>query len=307
MRRSKPISFFKKTTFIVFLFISFNQVIAQNTCYSTISDDIINDAQHSYQIFDIVVDSCKNKKIKSTYFAIDAFEKYEALKADNKIFLVAAASYTSSIHDELGKPVGFCSEEGQIHNKMPNDTMDGLVLINNQEDSNGDIEVVDLDEDFDNCKVKACDMHSSHLNIRENPSDTYHFIKFIEQQKISSFQTHLVYTYHKSDEVNFSDLNHGSNDRGRRFLVIAEKDNVNHHLVVDHISVDYLMAAVKRSFDYIVSQNYSIKYILNLDTGNKDIIHASNGSELENLRPNPRLGSAVLERAASLIVYYSEK
>lgn len=282
-------------------------IFSQDNCYSIASDEIINDADHTYRIYNMVVDTCNSKKVKSAYVVKDAYEKFKTLQSENDIILVAAASYSSSIFDSIGQPVGFCSEKGKILNKMPNDTMDGLVIVNTENNSRDIIEVIDLDLNLKNCSNSPCNTHACHLNIRENPSDTYDFIKYVKEQKISCFQTHLLYSHNKSYEENFEFLNHGTSDRCRRFLVICEKDNVRHHLVVDHVSGDYLMEAAKRSFDYIQSQNYSIQYMLNLDTGNKDIFHAFNGNHLENLRPNPTVGSAVLERAVSLVIYYSER
>lgn len=280
---------------------------AQDNCYSITSDDIISDKDHTYRIYNMVVDSCNNSKVKSAYVVKNAFQKFKALQSKNNILLVVAASYSSSIYDSIGKPVGFCSEKGIILNKMPNDTMDGLVIINTENESKDIIEVLDLDVEMKSCKAQLCDVHSSHLNIRENPSDTYHFMQYVKKQDISCFQTHLLYSQHKSYDENFKHLYNGTSDWGRRFLVICKKENISHHIVVDHISGDYLMAAAKRSFDYITNQNYSVQYMLNLDTGNKDIFHAFNGSHLENLRPNPHLSSAVLENAVSLLIYYTEK
>ncbi len=289
------------------LFILSFPLIAQDNCYTIINEEVINDKEHKYRIYNMVIDTCNGKKVKSAYVVRDAYKKFKTLQSENDIILVAAASYSSSIFDSIGKPVGFCSEKGAILNKMPNDTMDGLVILNTKDVSDQVIEVVDLDENLKQCDDIACETHPTHLNIRENPSDTYGFMSLVKDQSLSCFQTHLLYSHNKTYEENFRSLNNGTSDRCRRFLILCQKNNVKHHIVVDHISGDYLMQAAKRCFDYIKGQGYEIRYILNLDTGNKDIFHAFNGSHLENLRPNPTVNTAVLEKAVSLVIYYTEK
>lgn len=298
---------FKGLNIILFFIISIT-LNAQDTCYTIIGDDVINDKDYTYRVYDMVVDSCNNKRIKSAYVVKDAYDKFKELQSKNDILLVAAASYSSSIFDSIGKPVGFCAEKGNILNKMPNDVMDGLVIVNSEDDSKPIVEVQDLDIDLKNCSKATCNgKHATHLNIRDNPSDTYEFMEYVKRQDVSCFQTHLLYSHHKSYEKNFEFLRNGTSDRCRRFLFICEKDDVKHHIVVDHISGDYLMRAAKRCFDYLQGQNYKIQYMLNLDTGNKDIFHAFNGTQMENMRPNPSLATAVLEKAISLVIYYTEK
>lgn len=290
----------------ILFFILSSSLFAQDVSHSVISDNVINDNDHMFRIYDMVIDTSENKRIKSAYVVKNAYEKFQQLKANNNILLVASASYSSSIYDSIANPVGFCSEKGFILNKMPSTSMDGLVMLNPESDTKT-IEVIDLEADVKTCHVRPCDSHPTHYNIRENPSDTYHFMEFVKQKHVSAFQTHLLYSYHKPYDENFADLYQGTSDRGRRFLVMCQKDNELHYLVVDHMSGDYLMQAAKRSYDYITSQDYTIQYVLNLDTGNKDILHAFNGSRLENMRPNPRLRSATLEQAVSLVVFYTEK
>ena len=67
------------------------------------------------------------------------------------------------------------------------------------------------------------------------------------------------------------------------------------------------MASAKEAITFLRASNYSVDFMLNLDTGSKDIMYAHDGEGLKNLRPNPITSSAKIENASSLLVYYTEK
>ncbi|MDG5491386.1 hypothetical protein [Psychroserpens sp. SPM9] len=302
-----PSTYLKRGFYYVLFLCCVLPLSGQESCYKTSKVTSLVEDDRTYQIFDMIVDSCDSKRIKTAYFGQDAYKKYKKIQDNHNIHLVASASFTSSFDMEEGHPVGFCAENGKVFNKMPSDTMDGLVLLNNNEGKIDTIEIIDLDENLDACNPQNCDKHIAHYNLRDKPSDTYHFLKFIDTHKISSFQTQLVFSKYKTDAENFAALTHGLNDKGRRFLAICSKNNSLRHVIVDDIEADYLMSSAKRVIGLLRENGYDVEYMINLDTGSKDIIHASNGYSLQNLRPNPQLSYATLENATSLLVYYSEK
>lgn len=263
------------------------------------------DAFSKFQIFSFAINDTSNNTIKTAFFAEDPYNDFLKLKESSNILYASSASFVSTIHKENNIPVGFCAEKGKILNKMPNQTMDGLVIIDNNQEINN-VDIIDLDRENGNCELDNCESHFLHNNIRNNPSEASSFINSIESQNLSSFQTQLVYTKNKSDNQNFERLNNGTNDRSRRFLAICKKDGVLHHVIVDSIEEDYLMASAKNSLEYLRQNKYSVDFMVNLDTGSKDIIHVNDGEYLRNLRPNPLTSSAKIENASSLLVYYTE-
>lgn len=242
-------------------------------------------------------------KIKIKYLVKDAYQKFVELNKNKKILLVTAASFTSAFFNN-GTPIGICAYEGEFLNKMPNQTMDGLVVIN----PNGlfDINYVsDLDIVKKECGNLTCN-HRFHLNPRENVLDSYYFYDWIQKEKLSVFQTQLVYSHLKTKDENFKNLSVGVNSKRRRFLVLAKKDNELRNIIVNSEKHDYVMKASKDVYEMLTDNGYVVDFILNLDTGSKNLLHVHNGKYLENLRPNTTTKLARIERASNLIVFYTE-
>ena len=258
-----------------------------------------------FKIFSFAIGDTSNTTIKCAFFAKEPYKEFLKLKETSNVLFASSASFTSSIDLESNIPIGFCAENGEIINKMPHQSMDGLVIIDNDHPEINTMTIIDLDKDS-SCNLNECDSHFAHKNIRNNPSETFSFISALEKYKISSFQTQLVYSKFKTDSENFVELNNGTNDRSRRFLAICEKDNVLYHVVIDCFEEDYLMVSAKNALEHLRQSHYKVDYMVNLDTGSKDIIHAHDGKNLKNLRPNSSTSSAMIENASSLLVYYIE-
>lgn len=267
-----------------------------------------NKLQHDgkFKIFPFAVGDSGKTNIKAVFFAKDCYNSFLKLKEKSNILFASSASFSSSINEKNHVPVGFCAENGVILNKMPHQTMDGLVIIDNKKPSINAMKIIDLDKEYNNCQPSKCNSHFMHNNIRNNPSDTFSFINTIETHKFSSFQTQLVYTKFKSDLENFERLNNGTNDRSRRFLAICKKGEELYHVIVDSIEEDYLMASSKNALEHLRQLDYVVDFMINLDTGSKDIMYAHNGEYLKNFRPNPLTSSAKIENASSLLIYYTD-
>jgi hypothetical protein len=262
--------------------------------------------EHKFKLFPFAFDDVNSTPIKTAYFAKEPYKKFLKLKQKANILFASSASFTLSLDMDKNIPVGFCSENGNVLNKMPHHTMDGLVVINNNSPEINNVKIIDFDEDVSSCKKVKCTTHFTHYNIRDNSSDMFDFIATVEENRNSCFQTQLVYSSSKSDADNFATLNNGKNDRTRRFLSICEKDDLLYHVIVDGQEEDYLMASAKKAIEFLRSANYKVKYIVNLDTGSKNIIHSYDGEDLINLRPKSLTSSAIIENAASLLVYYTD-
>ena len=262
---------------------------------------------YEYKVFDFVVSNNSDQKIRTAYFAIDSYEKYEALKKQNNILLVTSASYTSSIDSTYGNPIGFCAEKGSFLNKLPHQFMDAMVVMHDTRKDVSDIEIIDLDHTNYSCTDTHCANKFLHYNPRENTNHTFPFINYISDHKASVFQTQLLYSKYRTYSQNFAVTKVGKNDRGRRLLVKAIKNNLEHQLVVDVEKEDYVLNTAKNVFDLLTSMDYKIDFIINLDTGSRDIVHALIQNSLKNLRPNPETKIMTVEYASSLLVYYTPK
>jgi len=292
----------KLYAFIIFICIT---VVSVQKFYPEDYNNISNlDTNNKFKIFSFTIDDTNT--IKTAFFAKDPYNDFLKLNKTSKILYASSASFVSTLDKKNNIPVGFCAEKGEIINKMPHQDMDGIVVISNNHPKMSSVEIIDLDKVNGKCETYNCESHFLHNNIRNDPSLAFSFIDAIESQNISSFQTHLVYTKYKSDNENFEKLHNGNNDRSRRFLAIGKKDGKLHHIIVDNIEDNYLMASAKNSLEYLRQKQYSVDFMVNLDTGSKDIIHAYDGENLINLRPNPLTSSAKIENASSLLVYYTE-
>lgn len=273
------------------------------------SDNAINKISLSdddFQLYEFGNTQLDTKKVKIKYLVQDAYHKFLDLEKNKAILLVTSASFTSAFFNN-GTPIGLCAYEGEFLNKMPDQTMDGLVVINSEGLLHTE-DITDLDFTSKNCDSILGPNHSHHnLNPRENALDSYVFYNRVEENKLSVFQTQLVYSHLKTEEENFKSLLVGSNSKERRFLVVATKNEELKNLIVDTKNKDYILKAAKDVFSLLRDKNYDVNFILNLDTGSKNILHVNNGTYLENLNPNPSTKLARIERASSLIVFYTDK
>jgi len=256
-----------------------------------------------FKLFSFEINNSKSD-IKMAFFAKNSFDELLKLQKTSKILYASSASFVFSKNIGKNIPVGFCAQKGEILNKMPSQNMDGLVIIENKFQNS--VKVIDLECEQKCCNIIKCKSHFSHSNIRENASDFFTFLSDIERREISCFQTQLVYSKLKTYNQNFENLYNGDSNRTRRFLAICSKNGEKQHVIVDGLEMDFLMSAAKQSFDYLRGLDYDVEYMLNLDTGSKDIIHVNNGNFLENLRPETNVSTAKIENASSLLVYYSE-
>jgi hypothetical protein len=260
-----------------------------------------------FQLFTFNSKDQNQQVIKTTFLAKNPYNDFLKLKKSSKILFASSASFVLSLDMKENPPVGFCAENGEILNKLPNPNMDALVLFDKKKQDIEDLHVLNLDNDWSKCEKMNCNTHFSHNNIRYFPSTSYEFFQLINQKKISGFQTNLVYTNTLSDTENFKSLTNGTNDRSRRFLAICESKDQIQHVIIDCLEENYLMISAKNALNYLRKQNYNVVKMINLDTGSKDIIYAHNGEFLQNLRPNPQTEYATIENASSLLVYYTDK
>lgn len=237
--------------------------------------------------------------VRAKYFATDAYNQYLAWKGNRRILLVTAGAFSDKWTSD-GIPVGLCVDNGTTINKTPKSEMDGMVIIYNGGSQIGGVAVVDLDES----KVKAgLGESAAYFDPRDGAyEERIAFLQWGETNGLTLFQTQLVYSSDKA--TNFNNLDFGD-PAARRFLALCFKNGTLYHIVVDAPDALPLNRSAKYAKNVLDINGFSVKYILNLDTGDKNILHVNNGYRLVNLQPNSH-SRAQIEKATNLLIYYTE-
>ena len=248
-----------------------------------------------YRLFDF---SRKGNSLKAKYFAINAYDQYIKWRGNKKILMVIPGACSTSFAKD-GIPGGLTIDNGvQVNNSIDN-VMDGMVVVYNGGAQQGGIAVVDLDVKPVTVEQPLGSGEYKKFFPRKSYSDRLNFLQWGEKAGVTLFQTQLVYS---NDRVsNFSNLYYGKKAE-RRFLAICKKNGVIHHVVVDAPNDEYLNLAAKQAKEALDMEGFYVYYIMNFDTGGKNILYAYNGSYLINYRPS----QAEIEDSTNLLIYYMD-
>jgi hypothetical protein len=263
-----------------------------------------------YQLYDFSREGSVSTKIKAKYFATSAYSQYQNWKSNKTILLVAPGAFSSG-WDAQDPPVGLCVDNGTIINKTADKEMDGLVIIYNGASQIGGVAVVDLDKKKVKCETTYGSGEYAYYSPRDYASHATTLLNWGGSQGLTVFQTQLVYSEKKSHSENFSNLFYG-NKRERRFLALCKKKGTLHHVIIDAPDNQYLIKGTKNVKRILEEDGFDdILYILNLDTGDKNLLYVYNGSYLEDLDPMRNASQNSKERAdiknaTNLIVYYKD-
>jgi len=255
---------------------------------------------HTYTVYDF---SREGTVVRAKYFAQNAYYQYQQWKGDREILLVTAGAFSDTFKED-GKPVGLCVDNGVIVNRVTDDDMDGLVIVYNGSAQIGGIAIVDLDKKAVKCESSYGGGSYEYYYPRSSYTDRVNLLNWGANAGLTLFQTQLVYSDKKSSDENFNNLYYGKK-RERRFLAICLKYGDVHHVVVDVPENEYLNLAAKNAKSILDDEGFNVLYIMNLDTGGKNILHRYNGYRLENLEPNSN-EDARIEKATNLLIYYKE-
>ncbi|WP_298424185.1 hypothetical protein [uncultured Kordia sp.] len=226
--------------------------------------------------------------IKTKYFSKNANTRYLSWQKNKKVMLICAGAF-SETWKTTSKPVGLTVDAGNLINSRIDPTMDGLVIVKKKF-----IFVMDLDKlesGFtldDGSKVK--------INPRKSSKDKFHLLKAAREEKYTIFQTQLVYS--KDKIFNFRNLHYGKK-RERRFLATAFYNNDYYNIIVDvpdYLPLNQSAKYAKEVLDYI---GYDVQYILNLDTGGKNIFLIRKDDKNLTYKATKKL-----KDATNLIVFY---
>jgi hypothetical protein len=167
--------------------------------------------------------------------------------------------------------------------------MDGFVIV-----TEGFVLVIDLDNLESGIVTE--DGNTLSINPRASVSDRLLIINAAEQNNWTLFQTQLVYSVDKYK--NFKNLEYG-NEAERRFLAVCSDESGSmYNVIVDVPDSLYLNVAAKNTKEVLEYAGYKVQYILNLDTGGKNIFITRDGDSLKYMADD------TIDEATNLIVFY---
>lgn len=248
-----------------------------------------------YRFFDF---NRTGAQIRAKYFATNAYSQYLNWKGNKDILLIVPGAFSSSFNADA-KPVGLTVDNGHTVNRVIDNIMDGMVIVYNGGAQIGGVAVVDLDKKPVSVQNPYGSSNTEKYYIRNSYSDRYNFIKWGENENVTLFQTQLLYS--KDRNSNFNNLYYGSKAE-RRFLALCYKFNELHHVIIDAPKDEYLNYAAKEALQVLEYDGFKVLYIMNFDTGGKNILYAYNGYYLQDMKPS----GAKIEDATNLLIYYKE-
>lgn len=226
---------------------------------------------------------------KVKYFTHNANYYYQLWQSDKNVDVICAGAFSESWASD-SKPVGFTINNGTPVNYAIDSEMDALVMVQNTH-----IEVLDLDQLEDGIKVDG-DVLS--LNPRKSALHRRVIVDAAKEASFSVFQTQLLYSSQRNR--NFQNLYYGD-EAERRFLAVCTKDNEYFNIIVDIPSELYLNLAAKYAKEVLDYADYSVNYIINLDTGGKNIFYKRSSSTHIT-----KMYNEGLDEATNLIIFYRE-
>lgn len=230
-------------------------------------------------------DISQGTKVK--YFAQLGYQQYQSWQYGKKVSLLCAGAF-SEFWTKDSAPVGFTIDNGRVANRDMDSKMDGFVMI-----INGKIDVIDLDN------LESGFTTDDGIYLRGNPrSDRVTramLLRDAVESKATVFQTQLLYSKDKSN--NFQNLEYGDK-RERRFLAIAKKNKDIHYIIIDIPKSGKLNQLAKYAYQALNTQSFQVDYILNLDTGGKNIFYVKQNGEMD------KKGSVHAREATNLIILH---
>ena len=227
--------------------------------------------------------------VNAEYFAMEAQDRYENWYS-NKTVMLACSGAFSETWDKDSKPVGMTVEDGVIKNRSLDPDMDALVIV-----VEGMVYAMDLDELQGGFEME--DGTFLQMNPRANYEDRQILLQAAEEGNYTIFQSQLVYSKDRND--NFYDLRYGKKQE-RRFLATAYYEDNYYNIIIDAPAELELNLSAKFTLRVLEEIGYDVEYIINLDTGGKNIFLVRESWDGLTYKADDRL-----EDATNLIVFYS--
>ncbi len=225
--------------------------------------------------------------IKAQYFAKNAYSQYKNWKYGKKELLICSGAF-SETWESYSKPVGFTVDNGIMVNKSMDAKMDAFVMV-----MDNYVSVLDLDNLSSGVLMDDGSILS--INPRKKTSDRLIVADAAEKEGWTVFQTQLVYSQDKKS--NFGNLYYGKKAE-RRFLAVCSKDGYYYNVIVDAPDDLYLNLSAKYAKVVLEHAGFGVHYILNLDTGGKNIFLVREGNSLSYKADDK------LSKATNLVIFY---
>ncbi|MDC7996663.1 hypothetical protein [Gilvibacter sediminis] len=293
-------------TTIFTLLLSVTMLNAQSYFNGKFRIEAYDYGDRTFTLYDFSREGSSATNLKAKYFATNAYDQYLNWKSGKEILFITAGAFSDG-WDSSAKPVGICVDNGHIVNRSPQSEMDGMVIVYNGAAQQGGIAVVDMDKKYVNVENPYGSGNYEQYDPRDNITDRTKFLNWGEDAGVTLFQTQLVYSEKKTYDENFGNKFYGA-ERERRYLAICIKNGIVHHVVVDVPEAIYLGEGAEDTKVVLEYDGFKVLYILNLDTGDKNLMYSYNGSYLEDKRPykGSNTDAAKIENATNLLIYYKD-
>jgi hypothetical protein len=212
------------------------------------------------------------------------YQRYNSWKVEKRMVLASSGGYSTNNYK---KPLGLTIEGGRVVNNLLDSDMDAIVLI-----YNGSIEIIDISQKM---KIETIDETLQLSNYRDKAI----FINKVKQLKATVFQTHLL------AKGNLLKIKENSDKKvaERKLLAIVKKDNQTFYSLFYIKKGEKLYDVSKKVNGYLKSENYTVKGIVNLDTGVHNILKTY---QLKSCTNQELRGESNINTATNLISFYIE-
>ncbi|GAA4318780.1 hypothetical protein [Flaviaesturariibacter amylovorans] len=245
---------------------------------------------HRYVLFDFKIG---DGRVKTKFFAQNAYARYQEWKKNREVLLVTVGAFSDSWEMDA-RPVGMCIDEGTVVSRVADPRMDGIVLMY----PTGETTIADLGA---RSVYIRTDAGKEVLSPRESSVDRVRLLDWAEKNRVTLFQTQLLFSSFRPAAK--PDLNYGEK-RERRFLALCTKGGSEHQVVVDAPSDLTLNLSAAYAKEILEHDGFRVSFLLNMETGGRNILHAYNGAYLQDLQPNASNAEARIERSTNLLVFY---
>ncbi len=245
--------------------------------------------------FKIVTLKRDNNRVRVKYFASEiggksVGERYNEWSKNKNIICYSSGAYMSDLSASQANLVGLTFDYGDVVNQhLILDRLHALVVVY----PNGNIDIANLNEGT----LTFSGSGSANTFDLTNSMQKQKFIDWAKDNKLTIFQTHLLAF---NNEILLA-KNSPPDERERRFLVVAEKNGKEVQFIIHKEQYSSLLRSTTAVFDYLKSKGYSVKSLINLDTGAQDVFKFFNYDGTEN---NKLVTKMNVNDARNLIVYY---
>jgi hypothetical protein len=271
------------SSYTIFSYTSITQKHCQTTPDGKVNVYELNDLGRKYG-YGIWLNS---SSIKVNYHASKinsqtVYQQYGSWKVGKKIVLTSSGGYSTNNYKT---PLGLTIDEGQIVNNLLDNNMDAIVLIHN-----GILEIIDVRQ------KKRIEILDETLQLSDY-RDKSIFINKVKQLKATVFQTHLL------AKDNLLKIKEDSDKKvaERKLLAIVEQEGEVFYVLFYIKKGERLYDVSKKINGYLVSENYTVKAVVNLDTGVHNILKTY---QLRNCSNQELQGESSINTATNLISFY---